>query len=148
MPVPSHVPFRLRNGHVADLNLKISLLESTPGVSAQRKEKVPFKIFYAKRIYLSLELQIIKTNPRLIRINNIPLWSVGSNRELFAEKKFRTTTALELDLLVRDCEFTLYRAKNLHSYGCEMILYARVGGNPSKKNPRKLERTFGRFGAY
>ena len=57
--------------------------ELTPGLSALRKEQVLFKIFYAKRIYFSFELQIINTNSKLTRISNLPLRSVGSNRELF-----------------------------------------------------------------
>ena len=99
-----------------------------PGVSAQRKEQVPLKIFHAKRIYFLLELQTINTNPKLIRISNVPFRSVGSNRELFTEKKPGTAIASKLDLLACDCELSLYRARNLHSYGYEMIPVFWVGG--------------------
>ena len=107
----------------------------------QWKKHVPFKIFYTKRIYFSFELQTINTNPKLIRTINIPLRSIGLNRELFTEKKPETATASKLDLRAFDCELALYHAKNIHSYGCKMILYDRVGGNPSKKNSRELKRT-------
>ena len=83
---------------------------------------MPFKIFHAKWIYFSFELQTININPKIIRISNIPLRSVGSNRELFTEKKFEMETGSKLDLLACDYELSLYRAKNLHSYGYEMIL--------------------------
>ena len=92
-----------------------------PGVSAQWKEQVSFKLFYAKWIYFSFELQTINTNPKLIRISNKPLQYVGSIRELFTEKKFGTATVSKLDLLACDCELSLYPSKNLHFYGCEMI---------------------------
>ena len=39
-------------------------------------------------------------------------------------------TALKLNLLACDYELSLYRARNLHSSG----LYAKVGGNPSRKD--------------
>ena len=61
--------------------------ELTSGVSAQRKEQVPFKIFYTKRIYFSFELQTINTKLKLLRISNITLRSIGSNRELLTEKE-------------------------------------------------------------
>ena len=51
----------------------------------------------------------------------MPLRSVGSNRELFTEKKSEMVAASKLNLLACDCELSLYRTKNLHSYGCEMI---------------------------
>ena len=47
--------------------------ELTPGVIAQQKGQVSFKIFYAKRIYFSFEFQTINTNLKLTRISNIPL---------------------------------------------------------------------------
>ena len=47
--------------------------KSTPGFNAQRKERVQFKIFMQKRIYFSLELQIINRTPKLTLISNIPL---------------------------------------------------------------------------
>ena len=64
--------------------------KSTPDFSAQRKERVPFKNFHAKRIYVSFELQTIKMTPKLTWITNIHLWSVGSSRELFTKKKSGT----------------------------------------------------------
>ena len=65
----------------------------TPGFSAQWKEQVPFKTLYTKRIYFSFELHTINTNPKVTRISNIPLRSVGSNRELLTEWKSKTATA-------------------------------------------------------
>ena len=82
---------------------------------------MPFINFYAKGIYFSFELQTININPKLIRISNIPLQFVGSNRELFTEKESGSATASKMDSLACDCELALYRAKNLHSYGCGMI---------------------------
>ena len=77
-------------------------------------------------------------------ISNIPLWSVGSSRELYTEKKTLNYNNFKADLLTCKYVLFLYRAKNLHSYSCRMIsVYTKVGENPSKKNPRKLEGDLG-----
>ena len=46
---------------------------TTPGVIAQRKERMPFKNFMQKRIYFSFKLQTINRTPKLTWISNIPL---------------------------------------------------------------------------
>ena len=112
-----------RSVQIAELLEKFSLQvvgKIIPSLSAQRKEQVPFKNLHKKWIYFLFGLQTISTNPKLIRISNIPLRSVGLNRELLTEKKSKMATASKLDLLTCDCELSLYPAKNIHSYGCNM----------------------------
>ena len=94
--------------------------KNTPNLNAQRKQQVAFKIYMQHRSTSHLSYNQL-TNPKLTRISNIPLRFVGSNLELFTEKKSGTTTATKLDLLACDYELSLYRARNLHSYGCEMV---------------------------
>ena len=71
------------------------------------KKQVSFKIFYAKWIYFSFELQTINTKPKLIRISNIPLWSIGSSWELFIEKDIQNCNNFKMNLLASDYELFL-----------------------------------------
>ena len=121
--------------------------ELTPSVSAQWKEQVPFKNFHAKRIYFSFELQTINTKTKLTSISNIPLWSIRSSRELFTEKKpgIATTSKWFYLIVIMNSSCTVLRISTPMAAGWP--LYARVGRSPSRKNPRKLDGTWERFGA-
>ena len=70
----------------------------------------------------------------------------GIKSRTLHRKEILNWNSFKTNLLAYEYELFLYRAKNLHSYGCRMILYVRVGGKPSRMNPRKLEETWERFG--
>ena len=98
--------------------------KNQPGLSAQRKEQVSFKIFHTKRIYFSFELQTINTNPKLTRISNIHLRSVGSNRKLFTKWKSRTATASNWIsiLVITNSPYTMLRIFTLMAARCPYML--------------------------